>query len=76
MAARWPPEAGSLPTTSVVEQTDLPAPQERVWRWFTEEMVPDYQDWHSAQVMARALTGLPLTPDSEIFFDDWIGAPW
>lgn len=57
----------------VVDHAELPAPPTRVWQWFTEQMVPQYLDWHPEHVTARALTGLPLDESSVLFFDEWIG---
>jgi hypothetical protein len=57
---------------SLVETIDLPAPPERVWRFF-EEIDRHYPDWHREHLTWRWLRGEPLTQGATWFADEWIG---
>jgi uncharacterized protein YndB with AHSA1/START domain len=58
--------------TSLVETTRLPAPPERVWRFF-REMDENYPRWHREHLAWRTLRGEPLAAGTIWFADEWIG---
>lgn len=58
---------------SVVEQSCLRLPPERVWRFFVEEIEDLYPQWHREHLCWRWLEGRPLEKGSVWFADEWVG---
>ncbi len=57
----------------VVEQSHLPVPPARVWRFFVEEVEDSYHRWHGEHLQWRWLRGQPLSLGSTWFADEWVG---
>ena len=57
---------------SLTETTQVPAPPEQVWGWFSE-MDAHYLDWHPEHLACRTLRGEPLAEGAVIFVDEWVG---
>jgi uncharacterized protein YndB with AHSA1/START domain len=57
---------------SLVQNTRLPAPPERVWRLFVE-MDAHYAEWLPEHLTWRWLRGEPLSEGAVWFADEWVG---
>jgi Polyketide cyclase / dehydrase and lipid transport len=58
---------------SIVETSTVPHTPERLWEFFVSDVEQHYESWHREHLRWRWLSGVPLSPGSVWFADEWVG---